>query len=85
MTTTEDRPTSVLDRPRPVGSGAARRPVTVPQQAGAAPVTPPQAAPVPRGWGSHAERRLMRQVLLFFALLGLYAVGFVLLGALVWS
>ena len=42
----------------------------------------PDAQPVPLGWGSHEERRSMRLALAAFLLLGLYAVGFVLLGHL---
>jgi hypothetical protein len=36
--------------------------------------------PVPRGWGSHEERRLMLLALATFFVLGLYASGFVVLG-----
>jgi AraC-like DNA-binding protein len=41
--------------------------------------------PVPRGWGSHEERRLMLWGVLGFLLLGLYASVFVVLGQVVWS
>jgi hypothetical protein len=44
----------------------------------------PHGEPVPLGWGSHAERRLVRQVLAFFLLLGLYAAVFIVVGTLVW-
>jgi hypothetical protein len=36
--------------------------------------------PVPRGWGSHDERRMMLLALVAFVALGLYATAFVLLG-----
>ena len=36
--------------------------------------------PVPRGWGSHDERRMMLMALVAFVALGLYATAFVLLG-----
>ena len=35
---------------------------------------------MPRGWGSHEERRTVLLTLAVFLLLGLYAAGFVLLG-----
>jgi hypothetical protein len=81
----EGSPTSVLDRPRVPETVTDREHVTVPQQGGQVQRTAQVTARVPLGWGSHAERRLSRQVLLFFALLGLYAVGFVVLGSVVWT
>lgn len=40
---------------------------------------------LPRGWGSHEERRLMLWGLMGFFLLGVYAAVFVIVGHLVWS
>lgn len=41
--------------------------------------------PLPRGWGSHEERRLMHWGMVGFLLLATYAVVFISIGALVWS
>jgi hypothetical protein len=83
MNTTHDRPTNVLERPRRLEVLADRHEVPVPRQARPPLLrTEPDTTAVPLGWGSVAERRLMRQVLVFFAFLGLYAAGFVVLGTL---
>lgn len=83
MSRTHDRPTSVLERPwvqEVVIDGHA---VAGPRQTAQRRAS--ERPPAPLGWGSQAERRLVRQVLLFFAVLGLYAVGFVVLGSVVWT
>ena len=83
MTITQDRPTHVLDgvrQPEPLEDHTPRLPEL------AAPVEPARSGDVvPRGWGSSVERRMTLQALGFFAVLGLYATVFVLLGALVWT
>lgn len=65
--------TVVEDRPKPMPQS---------ERPGQPPAAP---RPVPQGWGSHEERRLVLWGALGFLLLGLYAVGFVLVGQLVWS
>lgn len=71
MSSSNDRPIGVLDR------SVDRQPASRPE--------PRRATPLPRGWGSHEERRLMRWGLAFFLFLGLYAAVFVILGQVVWS
>jgi hypothetical protein len=91
MPISDDRPTSVLDRPRRARLLQGHRQVEEPpqDQAAARPAvgTAPtlQTKPVPRGWGSHEERRIMSLAAAAFLLLGLYAVVFVVLGAVVWD
>lgn len=89
MTGSDDRPIGLLDRP----AGAMQRARwAAPGGQGSPAVEPvpaaspsPTARPVPRGWGSHEERRLMLWGLAGFFLLGLYAVVFVTLGAVIWG
>ena len=78
------RTASVLERP----AAPARTPSSEP-----APVRPTglpvhdssPARPLPRGWGSHEERRLMLWGVVGFFLLGAYAAVFVVIGAVLWS
>lgn len=96
MTRSEDRPVSVLDRPTEPNTALYDRysdmPAAVPGARRAVPAARPDSAAavpvgkrVPRGWGSHEERRLMLCGVAGFFLLGIYAAAFVLLGAVAWS
>ena len=96
MSPTYDRSSSVLERPqqapRDHGSCGNARAATRPayQQSRVPPGdadarVPRGSRPVPRGWGSHEERRMARAGVTVFFLLGLYAALSVLLSALVWS
>jgi hypothetical protein len=101
VTSSNDRRTSVLDRPAEpqpamsdgpgVATATAAPSVRAPQPSRRAAVVhrpEPQgrpAKPLPRGWGSHEERRTALWFLAGFFLLGLYAAVFVTLGQVVWS
>lgn len=94
MTSSNDRPTSVQDRTRPARSTSLphlRQPApdvdASPQHSEIDRTPDPVRAdkPVPQGWGSHEERRLMLWFVTGFALLALYAAAFVIVGEVLWS
>lgn len=100
MTSSKDRPITLLDRPSRTREAVTRRPGDAPSVSHPAlPATRQRATteahlpaadaddvkPPGRGWGSHEDRRLMLWGLAGFFLLGLYAAAFVTIGALVWT
>lgn len=99
MTITNDRPADVLDgtghaadhEGRSARNGSAELPPrdqTTVLPAARTAAGQDQAArsrPLPRGWGSHEERRMMRLGAAAFLLLGVYAAVFVVLGTVVWT
>ncbi len=86
MTLTEDRATHQLDRPHWATAPhlapdlADRMTVPTPDVEQPATSVAPEDRAVPRGWGSHEDRRMMRLAMLAFLVLAVYAVVFVLLG-----
>jgi hypothetical protein len=78
MSPSADRPTSVVDRPAAPMAARAEEP-------GTSTTSRADSGPVPQGWGSHEDRWLMRWGVVGFLLLAAYAIGFIVVGALVWS
>lgn len=79
MSSSKDRPTSVLDRPDEPQPSPTAVVVDRPEPQGR------PATPLPRGWGSHEDRRTTLWFLAGFVLLALYAGVFVILGEVAWS
>ena len=78
------RTASVLERPAPPAPTPTSGPAPV-RSTGLPVHDSSPDRPLPRGWGSHEERRLMLWGVVGFFLLGAYAAVFVVIGGVLWS